>query len=562
MRENVYGTLLEEYCDGLLRLQIKGAGRAFDGGFMCRSCKMIHGRSPDAVYPLAVMYKRTGKKKYLDAAIAVFHYGKNMECDDGSLYNDAQAGWLYTTVFHNIAVIETLNSLKGKLPNSFEAELTARARRMSEWLYRNLDEHSRPNINYCASNALAMMLAYKLFGEDKYRARAERLAKYTAEHFSENGLLFGESKNHDEVSPLGCRSVDIGYDLEETIPNLVKYAHIAGDEGLLSFLSEKLLSMTDFILPDGGLDNSFGVRNNKWTYYGSRTSDGICPAYLLLADRNPVFAEAAHRNAELLMRCSGSGLLYGGPHYQAHGEEPCTHHTFEHANALAFAVDTIDEKYLIPAPCSLPIEQDGFCKYYREINTYKFTKGNLTATVTGYDFNIPFSGHASGGTLTMLFGKNVGPMVAASVTDYVLVEPTNMQLPLKKSSHRSLTPRLVVDKDGAVYSSSWFASPTMKLSEGKDVRLAVKTGLSTIDGEQLALAPEIVYTLTGDKLKIEISHAEGLKFILPLIAGKMEVLQGTLIAGDEIFFLTGGFIATEHIVSPDENGKMTLVIRE
>ena len=57
-------------------------------------------------------------------------------------------------------------------------------------------------------------------------------------------------------------------------------------------------------------------------------------------------------------------------------------------------------------------------------------------------------------------------------------------------------------------------------------------------------------------------HAEGLKFILPLIAGKAEIMQGTLSGGEKIFFLTGGFIATEHIVTPDASGKISLIVRE
>ena len=34
-----------------------------------------------------------------------------------------------------------------------------------------------------------------------------------------------------------------------------------------------------FLLPDGGLDNSMGSRSCKWTYWGSRTSDGCLAAF-------------------------------------------------------------------------------------------------------------------------------------------------------------------------------------------------------------------------------------------------------------------------------------------
>lgn len=561
MRYNIYEKLLKEYCDGLISVQYTGDDKAFYGGFWCRACKMIHGRTPDAVYPLSVMYKRSGNRKYLEAAMAAFDYGETLLCTDGAAYNDSQANWLYTTVFQTIAIFETLKSVGSLLTEAQKTKLTKRAKSMANWLYCNLDETSRPNINYCATNALALQYAGMQFGEEKYLQRAKRLAEYAYKHFSENGLFYGESKNHDAYSPLKCRSVDIGYDLEESIPSLIKYAKAAGDEDGLRYLSEKLLQMTDFVLPDGGLDNSFGCRNNKWTYWGSRTSDGCSPAYLILADRNPVFAEAAYRNTELLDKCSKDGFLYGGPHYEKHGEHPCTHHTFEHANALAFAVDEIEEKYLTPEPCALPVDKDWF-KYYPEVNTYKFARGNYNATVTGYDFDVPFSGHASGGTLTMLYGKNVGAMVAASVTDYVLAEPTNMQQPLDRERHRCLVPRLV-DKHDINYASSNYAHMQMQAETSENaVKISVKTGLATKDDCCLDVFADVEYTLSAQGMEIKIRHAQGMRFILPLIAGQMTLQTGSVEKEEEIFFLTGGFTANEMTLLPDENGEIALRVFE
>ena len=561
MRYNIYEKLLKEYCDGLISVQYTGEDKAFRGGFWCRACKMIHGRSPDAVYPLAVMYKRTGERKYLDAAMMAFEYGETMLCSDGSLYNDSQANWRYTTVFHAISVFETLHSIGNLLSESEKERMLKRAKGMAEWLYCTLDETSRPNINYCATNSLALQYAGMFFNEKKYLCQAKHLAEYAYRHFTENGFFYGESKNHDAYSPLGCRSVDIGYDLEESIPALVKYARLAKDEEALSYLAEKLLQMTDFILPDGGLDNSFGCRNNKWTYWGSRTSDGCSPAYLILADKNPIFAEVAYRNIELLAKCSKNGFLYGGPHYERHGEYPCVHHTFEHANALAFAVEEIEEKYLTPSFCALPVEKDWF-KFYPEINTYKFARGNYNATITGYDFDLPFSGHASGGTVTMLYGKNAGPLIAGSVTEYVLVEPTNMQQVLDVEKHRSLVPRLI-KIDNESYSSSNYTHMKMWDKVEKDaVEVFVKTGLSTKEDCCLDYSIDIQYRLSEGGLSMKISNAKGTKFLLPLIAGKVEVQTGTIEKEEKIFFLTGGFIAKEFTIIPDENGNISLRIFE
>ena len=49
---NIYFDLLKRWGEGLLAHQIREGEEAFQGGFLCPSCKMIHGRTPDAIYPL------------------------------------------------------------------------------------------------------------------------------------------------------------------------------------------------------------------------------------------------------------------------------------------------------------------------------------------------------------------------------------------------------------------------------------------------------------------------------------------------------------------------------
>ena len=562
MRNNVYRKLLKEYCDALISLQDKSDDKAFKGGIYCRACKNVHGRCPDAVYGFTVAAKIFGDEKYLQAAKDVFAYGENLLCDDGGLYNDAQTTWRYTTTFHQTAVIEALRSGAEILDEQTKKAFENRAAKMGEWLYENLDEKSPANINYATTNGLALALSGNYFKEQKYLDRAKRLVAYAMEHITENGLLYGESKPHDKISAKGCRSVDIGYNVEESVPALVKYAFEVGDEDLKARLVKIVRAHLDFMLPDGGWDNTFGVRNNKWTYWGSRTSDGCAPMFLLLADKDPAFAEAAYRNAEMLDKCSIDGFLYGGPHYYKRGEYACTHHTFEHINSLAFVLEHIQEKYLIPAPAAIPSDENASCKYYPEVRTYKIAKGDYLATITDYDFDIFFSGHATGGTLTALYNRKIGPMIMGSVTDYVLVEPTNMQQVKDRENHRSLLPRLVKKVDGNEYSSTFYlkAEISGKSADG-GYKIIAKTGLSDNKGNELSGAePQIEYTLTENGLNITVKRAEGLKLILPLIAGEIKVTCGETESKKEIFFLTGGFIAQERVILPDEKGEIDILL--
>ena len=66
--------------------------------------------------------------------------------------------------------------------------------------------------------------------------------------------------------------------------------------------------------------------------------------------------------------------------------------------------------------------------------------------------------------------------------------------------------------------------------------------------------------MTESGLKISISRAEGMKFLLPLIGGKIKVTDGKIDSKKEIFFLTGGFIAQEYSVLPDLSGNIEFLI--
>src|ERR1700722_5582492 len=62
--------LLQQWCDGLLALQMKDLNSpGTDGAYSCPACGIIHGRCADSVYPLLYMAERSGDSKYLDAAI-------------------------------------------------------------------------------------------------------------------------------------------------------------------------------------------------------------------------------------------------------------------------------------------------------------------------------------------------------------------------------------------------------------------------------------------------------------------------------------------------------------
>jgi hypothetical protein len=299
----------------------------------------------------------------------------------------------------------------------------------------------------------------------------------------------------------------------------------------------------EFMLPDGAWDNSWGSRNYKWTWWGSRTSDGCHPAYVLLAQHEPKFLEAAHRNLELMSACTHNNLLYGGPDYFAHGDQPCIHHTFTHAKSLATVLDS-NAPTLTPAPrLTLPRDEPYGLKSYPEIATHLAAIGPWRATVTGYDFEYiervqsggagaSGGGHASGGALSLLYHQTLGPILTASMTEYQLIEISNQQVHLDKP-HMPLTPRIESAGKQTYTSLSDFEATITALiahvGASQEIVFVSKGRLLTASHQPLP-SGEARYNLTYNLLKstveiiasVDAPSQTPLQFILPVISRSSE----------------------------------------
>lgn len=281
----------------------------------------------------------------------------------------------------------------------------------------------------------------------------------------------------------------------------------------------------EFMLPDGAWDNSWGTRNFKWTYWGSRTSDGCQAGFAALADRDSRFYTAALKNLELLSACTHGGLLYGGPHFRAHSQPPCIHHTFAHVKPLAALLDS--EAKAPQSPAKLPRESAYGVKCFEDIRTYLAAKGPYRATVTGYDteYYDLRNGHATGGALSMLWHEKAGPIFTAGMTEYAVIEKPNMQSD-KGLDTMPLAPRAELECGGVKYRnvSDLSASLSHRESGGASVFEAVSV-LRDADqktppsGEAKCRA---VYEISADSAVLKYSSESELcksaKIFFPLIS--------------------------------------------
>ena len=502
---NTCRELLSQWCSTLLKLQVHNTENPFlDGGILCPACGRIHGRCFDAIYPFMYMADETGNMEYLEAAKSLFEWAeKTVSREDGSYVNDPGSQWTGTTVFSVIQLAEAL-----------------------EYHGHLLDEETRERWKARITNSLAMELSGKLLDEEHYRERGRQLKKMALDCLTEDGLLIGEGRPVDGFSPKGCRPVDIGYNMEESLPSLVQYAYETDDEKLKETVKKALKYHLKFMLGDGAIDNSFGTRNYKWTYWGSRTSDGCMLGYLLAAEDEPVFGAAAKKNLNLLSACTHDGFLYGGPQMYQKGELPCIHHTFAHAKVLTAVLDRDLEKRFSDG--KLPREQKNGVEYLKETDTYLVCRNGWTATVTGYDWvyiGLP-GGHANGGTLSLLWHESVGPLITAGMSQYSLKEAGNMQLP-RFNRHECLTPRLETQIDGKLYSNIYDRNCKLRdvsPENGSETILLAEGVLSAIDQQKVEMDGNyrLQYTFLQDGVRISGECRAAGQWILPFVSEQTE----------------------------------------
>ncbi|MBS1822756.1 MAG: hypothetical protein JST61_12410 [Acidobacteria bacterium] len=535
---NLYSETLKTWCDGMLDHQVLGIHDAgLHGALLCPACAIVHGRCGDALYPLLRMAKTSGDAKYLRAALMVNDWTeRQVSREDGSWVNDVTlSSWKGITVFHAIALGEAIHHHGDLLDAATRHQWLERLAHAAKFLNGFITIQTG-NINYPITASYCFALCGQVLGEHSYLDRARALAHESLNYLTPNNLIFGEGHPLDKTTEKGCRPVDLGYNVEESLPALALYSLATGDAMVLERTVEALKSHMEFMLPDGAWDNSWGTRNYKWTWWGSRTSDGCQSAYALLAGHDARFAEVARRNLRLMASCTHDGLLYGGPDYFIHGDRPCIHHTFTHAKALATVLDRTRTQPDTPASASLPRDSAYGVKTFPEIGTTLVAVGDWRATVTQYDWDYvehvqagsgsSGGGHATGGALSLLYHQRLGPVLTASMTQYQLIELSNQQV-FSDASHMTLTPRIEYAA-GIPYTSlsddNALLTTTASITEANFAasgRLLSASQKPPATGE---IRYNISYLFTGSTVEIHASYeaanspSQPVRFILPVIA--------------------------------------------
>jgi hypothetical protein len=533
-------SLTADWAKKLLSLQVTDSSRTDDyGGILCPTEKIVHGRVGDSIYPFLHMAHRTKDSRYLDASVLLYRWmERRVSQPDGSWLNEpVKDAWKGTTVFSAIALCEAIRYHGELMDPSFKRDLQDRLMKAGDFIYNNVSI-DYGNINYPLSASYAMSLLGTVLDTARFRERGRTLA-HQGLHFitPKDGFVYGEGTPYYQASKKGCFSVDLGYNVEETLPSLALYGLLNRDEEVLQAVTRSLQTHMEFMLPDGGWDNSWGTRSFKWTYWGSRTSDGCQPAYALLAGRDPRFHLVAQKNTRLLQQCTHDGLLYGGPHYLTHQVPPSVHHTFCHIKALT----TILDHGVIGSPPQssliLPRESAYGSRWFSDIQTALIAVGGYRATVTGYDreYKNAHNGHPSGGALSMLWHDLTGPLLVASMNAYQLVEAGNMQ-PDNDPLSMPLTPRVELNADGITYMNIDDLDAVLTVDNKKD-RILVHARARLVDKDQHdppkgAVYCNSTYEFSARKTTLHFHcdptpYEDKIRIVVPVISASPEPVRMT-----------------------------------
>lgn len=510
-KNRVYN-LMKSWCDELLKTQLDMPDPLLDGAILCPGCAIVHGRCADMILPLVLLYDKTGEERYLTAAKKLIDWTEyNLLTEHDDYRNDLGNRWKGTNIFSSLAIGETLHRFGNILDKeTFEKWDGIFRRRAAAAI--GFCEDVGPHINYNAGAAAMFAFAYNYTGEQRFLDEALKQEAFCREHFDNEGLFFGEGKPLDGTTAKGCHFIDMGYNLEESIPLLVMHSVWLNDAEKIKFYTDRAIDHLGFMLPDGAIDNSWGTRQNKWTYWGSRTSDGMHEGFVYIAKNNPIIAKAIRKNTELLEACTHGGRLYGGLMYKSANEPACVHHAFDHAKSLAVLYLEMGSEFENCDSAVLPRENEGI-KTYQNGYLYTVTKGDFIATVNACDTHIYSGSETGGGALSMLWHKKYGAILAATLNRFVTTEPLNMQIQRNVDEELCNTARVgSSDLD-------------------KTVQLARDGYTVTATSEQNGF--KVKYDFCGDSVKLGVLSDRDTEYVLPVVSQSGDSVS---ISENEIIF--------------------------
>lgn len=503
--KKAYASTLLELTDKLLTLQIGREAGTTCGALTCAHCNVLHTRAAEAVYPFAVAYRITGRPQYLTGARHVAEWLIRQQEKDGS-WKETPEEWTGTTTDQLLMLLLAYEALGQDLTKAEQSKWMGSMHAAADYLDRVMSPEFA-SINYVATTTATLAKAAEITGVQRYRQTARKLAHRTISKMDEKGFINGEGGRGIGVK-LG---IDLGYEMEMSLWGLGLYARITGDTLVNRKVRDSLKEHLYFIYPDGSLDNSWGIRSNKWTLYGGATSDGCQALFSLYADDDPRYTTASLRNLDFLKKnLMPDGLIGYGPHHgRIFTTPPCIYPTFTKAKnlALAYSLETAGRR----EGASLPSDEAGQLRYFDNLDVVQVRTENFMATITGYRYKDQRGGSRSkymfrpnGGTVSYLWAKGYGALQASSVTEYSRPEP--MSFP-EAPGVKCLTPQISYTDSLGHFTNLFESDARLKTVPAGNGQFTVEAigELKNRDWINGGVAYRVRYSFTDDYIEKQIT---------------------------------------------------------
>ncbi|MCX6170271.1 MAG: hypothetical protein NTX65_13070 [Ignavibacteriales bacterium] len=425
--------------NNLIDNQIKNQDDKNFGAIQCKHCNVLHTRAGEGIFPLAISYEITSDAKYLKAAIELGDWLIAQQQIDGS-WKETPEEWTGTTTDQLMMLAKTLPAIEKYLSNEKKIIWKSSLKKAANYLVKVMSPEFA-SINYCATTTASLSETFKVIADSTYLVKAKNLAHRIVSKMDEDGFIEGEGgRNFNNKY-----GVDLGYDLEMSLWGLGVYANNCNDRFVEKNVQKSLLNHLYFIYPDGSIDNSWGIRSNKWTTYGSATSDGSQITFMLYASEYPQFASAAYRNLKSIRENIFNGYLGYGPHYPLlFNIPPCIYPTFTKAKNLAMAYQISYDKELELK--NIPSDSKDWLKHFKTLDVDLIRTKNYMATISNYRYKdyekrdkSKYMFRPAGGSICNLWVEGYGFLQASSATQYFRWEP--MSFP-EVGKIISITPRI------------------------------------------------------------------------------------------------------------------------
>ncbi len=456
---------LEVLSNTLLKLQTNEIADSNYGGLICPETNLYHSRAAEGVYPLAVMFKHIGEKKYLEASIKLGNWLITQQ-EAGGEWLETPWTWTGTTADQLLMMSLTYPIVEKYLTSSEKVNWEKSIKKAADFLVKNMSPDFA-TINYCATTPACLATTNLIFPDKAYLEKARKLSRMVLSKMNEEGFIEGEAARVGKVK----YGVDPAYEFDMSFWGLELFARLTNDTVVHNEIKNALLEHLPLVYPNGVIDGSWGARCYKWTTFGSKTADGSQILFSLFSKEDNRFTTAAIRNLEYLRTMIHNGMIGSGPDYfELYETPPCNYPTFARAKNLALAVElgNQDEEIL----GKLPSEEIGLLKEFNTVKVALARTENFYTTISAYDYldqlnwgEGRYSQFPSGGAACNVWVKDFGLLQTSSPTRYIQGEVIHM--PELNPFLNCLTPRFEFS-DSTGYYTNLYERNGMMITDKKD----------------------------------------------------------------------------------------------